>query len=187
MPGDIERKGSATQGLGERRRHLPRRTVCQILEDGRGVLARLVAAEGTDGGRLNGVIWRARQLYEQLRVRLERDAQGVDRGGVQIVWQIQPAILRDHDGQQEVLVRADGLAPGTVAGAEALPCEAYEHQSDSVGQGSSPDRDLRRDYFLRPEYSSIWAVKSSGYEILTSMMRPSLDLIGSSFGCTNPV
>ena len=51
-----------------------------------------------------------------------------------------------------------------------------------VGQGFSPDA-----HYFRPEYSNIWVFKSSGYEILTSVTRPSLDLTGSRRGWTKPV
>ena len=37
------------------------------------------------------------------------------------------------------------------------------------------------------EYSSIWAVKSHGYEIVTSVISPLSPVTASSLGITNPV
>jgi len=42
-------------------------------------------------------------------------------------------------------------------------------------------------YSLRREYSSIWVVRSIGYEILTSAIAPSDPASGVSFGWTKPV
>jgi hypothetical protein len=69
-----------------------------------------------------------------------------------------------------------------------MPCPAG---CASAAQGKADGRERRcngsPDHFFLPEYSSIWVVKSSGYDMRTSLICPSLDTTGSSRGCTNPV
>ena len=50
--------------------------------------------------------------------------------------------------------------------------------TDSLVPGTNHDSE---------EYSNIWAVRSQGYEIFTSVMLPVSSFTGSSFGITKPV
>ncbi len=90
------------------------------------------------------------------------------------------AVLDRQDGRDGNRLRAAG---------SRLPGQRHGHVN-AGGQrhdGPEPGRLPHRGYFLRPEYSSICVVRSIGYEILTSVTLPSLDVVAVSRGCTNPV
>ena len=103
---------------------------------------------------------------------------------MQAVGQSEPAVF----GRQDCLLRSGGRNSRQPAGRLGRRAAAAGTPRRCQAADENHGRDATRTHhYLRPEYSSICVVRSSGYEILTSVIVPSLAFTGSSLGWTKPV
>src|SRR5262249_26979905 len=68
---------------------------------------------------------------------------------------------------------------------EAILRPGGRHEQENTGENAE-GADHRRCR-VASEYSSIWAVRSQGYSIATSMIAPDSSTMGASLGMTKPV
>src|SRR5205814_1659014 len=104
-----------------------------------------------------------------------------DSGGVEIVGKRESGVL----GSEDCHVRRCPLGRGTnvLRGDSASLRRTFRLKARHDYRRSRS----RALHFSLPEYSSICVVRSSGYEMATSVIVPSAAKTGSSRGCTNPV
>ena len=155
----VERRPAKRQAE-RRRRNTARRPRGEIWQEIGDDVAALEAADGLN-----------RPPGERAAERREQDVE-IGRGGGAVVLDRQDDRERDlaRPGRRPPLLREHGSS-----------ARADDQRERERSPSPHPT------YFLRPEYSSICVARSIGYEIFTSVTRPSAALVAVSRGCTNPV
>src|SRR6185503_13912900 len=153
------------QRLSNGLRGFVRRTQGQIRQEFGQELTTLEPAERANGSHLSHGVLRPCELYEKTEILNLFCPQCVDPRSVKVVGQRDARVFGSEDRRfcrRAIRTRSGNLWPKRSRRAFTLKAR-HKHR-----------RSRRRALHVRlPEYSSIWVVRSSGYEIATSVMVPS--------------